>query len=122
MTNVSGSDVDVMSDLNKRANKIYVVGQDAEGIQRSITYKADAPLKRFQSTDCISRQISTRETYCLKSLGQEKQCDTGRQSVAGSSVLGHRDYGALLLHRFGRKGYKITFQVVGLLWDFRYVY
>jgi hypothetical protein len=31
-----------------------------------------------------------------------------------------RDYGAILINRVGRKGYKINFQVVGLLWDFRY--
>ena len=30
-----------------------------------------------------------------------------------------RDYGAILMNRVGRKGYKIHIQVVGLLWDFR---
>ena len=30
-----------------------------------------------------------------------------------------RDYGALLMNRVGRKGYKIHIQVVGMLWDFR---
>jgi len=32
--------------------------------------------------------------------------------------MGVRDYGALLMNRVGRKGYKIHIQVVGLLWDF----
>ena len=30
-----------------------------------------------------------------------------------------RDYGAILMNRVGRKGYKIHIQVVGILWDFR---
>ena len=32
-----------------------------------------------------------------------------------------RDYGAILMNRVGRKGYKIHIQVVGLLWDFRFL-
>ena len=32
-----------------------------------------------------------------------------------------RDYGAILMNRVGRKGYKIHIQVVGLLWDFRLI-
>ena len=57
----------------------------------------------------------SRETICLKQLGEEYRCDGGK---VGSS-LGVRDYGALLINRIGRRGYKINFQVVMLLWDFK---
>ena len=61
------------------------------------------------------------------------RCDTGR--VGGNMgvvrflslhflfnkipLTSQRDYGAILMNRVGRKGYKIHIQVVGLLWDFR---
>ena len=69
------------------------------------------------SSKCLLRNLTTRETYCLKKLGEEYRCDGGRVG----SQLGVRDYGALLINRIGRRGYKINFQVVMLLWDFKLV-
>jgi len=88
--------------------------------QRASTFVSPAKIKDYVSTKCVEREgnSSTAEVYCLKTLGAEKQCDTARRTVGGKSILGHRDYGAILMSRFGQKGYKITFQVVGLLWDF----
>ena len=56
-----------------------------------------------------------RETFCLKKFGEEYRCDASKVG----SQLGLRDYGALLINRIGRRGYKINFQVVMLLWDFK---
>ena len=84
------------------------------------SYKGPYRLRDYLEEDsakCVLRNITTRETYCLKKLGEEYRCDGGRVG----SQLGVRDYGALLINRIGRRGYKINFQVVMLLWDFKWV-
>eukprot|EP00090_Calanus_glacialis_P021303 TRINITY_DN32878_c0_g1_i1.p1 TRINITY_DN32878_c0_g1~~TRINITY_DN32878_c0_g1_i1.p1 ORF type:complete len:846 (+),score=251.22 TRINITY_DN32878_c0_g1_i1:28-2565(+) len=85
---------------------------------RAGTYKAPTFIKNYLSSTCIRRNISTSETYCLKVLGERFMCDVGRVSIGGGTQPGKRDYGALLINRVGRNGYKINFQVVGLLWNF----
>ena len=65
---------------------------------------------------CEDRGISTRETYCVKKFGEKLRCDTGPVS---SGQPGARDYGSLLVNRVGRSGYKIMWQVVMLLWDYK---
>jgi len=85
---------------------------------RAGTYKANTNIKNYLSSTCIMRNISTSETYCLKVLGERFMCDVGRVSIGGGTQPGKRDYGALLINRVGRNGYKINFQVVGLLWNF----
>ena len=52
----------------------------------------------------------------MKKFGEKFRCDTGR---TGSGQLGARDYGSLLINRVGRSGYKIMWQGVMLLWDFK---
>ena len=84
------------------------------------SYKGPERLRDYleeDSTKCALRNLTTRETYCLKKLGEEYRCDGGRLGTQ----LGVRDYGALLINRIGRRGYKINFQVVMLLWDFKLV-
>jgi len=84
---------------------------------KSGSYKIQQPIKRYFSDGCSQTngsQLSSSESYCLNTVGNGYRCDTGR--VGGN--MGVRDYGALLMNRVGRKGYKIHIQVVGLLWDF----
>ena len=84
------------------------------------SYKGPERLRDYLEEDrskCVLRNLTTRETFCLKKLGEQYRCDGGRVG----SQLGVRDYGALLINRIGRRGYKINFQVVMLLWDFKWV-
>jgi len=59
------------------------------------------------------------EWYCIPQIGNKYTCDTDTVTVGGTSVLGTRDYGAPLFQRIGRSGYKITWQVIAMLWDFQ---
>jgi len=82
---------------------------------RSGTYKAPEFLRKYiDSSQCTERGITTRETYCVKKMGEQYRCDTGKIN----SSPGFRDYGSLIINRVGRSGYKIMFQVVMMLWDF----
>ena len=78
--------------------------------------EASRPIASFAS-DCVRpvKNISSVETFCLAGLGEEYRCDT----AAAGGLTGKRDYGGLLINRVGRPGYKINFQLVGLLWNFR---
>ena len=86
-------------------------------IYRSGSYKAPERVRDYIDPGaCVQSGISTRETYCVKRLGEMFRCDTGPVS---SGQPGVRDYGSLLINRVGRSGYKIMFQVIMLLWDFK---
>jgi len=92
--------------------------QAAQLNARAGSYKAPTFIKNYMSTTCILRNFTTSETYCLKVMGERFRCDVGRVSVGGGTQPGMRDYGGLLINRVGRNGYKINFQVVGLLWNY----
>jgi len=93
-------------------------GLQLEKPPKSGTYKLPKPIKDYLDDSCIGNntsRLSSSESYCLNTVGNGYRCD---ESNIGTD-LGVRDYGALLMSRVGRKGYKIHMQVVGLLWDFR---
>ena len=86
-------------------------------VMRSGTYKAPERIRDYiDPSACVQSGITTRETYCVKKMGEMFRCDTGQIS---SGLPGVRDYGSLLVNRVGRSGYKIMFQVIMLLWDFK---
>ena len=91
-------------------------------VLRSGTYKAPDRIRDYVDPAlCAARGPTTRETYCVRSMGEQYRCDTGPPGGGATGAgPGVRDYGALLINRVGRSGYKIMWQVVMLLWDFKY--